>query len=367
MAEQLRRAVPPPSSPLQTRATNRRLIVVGCVALIATFLGSLAIGRYAIGPVRVAAVLVETVRGLQSAEAERFGTADRAIAPISDTERAVVVAVRLPRVATAMMVGAALAISGAALQGLFRNPLISPGILGVSSGAGLGASLAILIVGYRSWLVQAAAFAFGMGAVVLTLFMAGRASRRSILVMVLSGVIVAALAEALISLVKFVADPEDTLPAIVYWLMGSLAGSTTDSLVRIAPPIVVGATLLLLLRWRINVLSLGDTEARSLGVNVTFNRWLVVGAAAMTTAAAVSIAGVVGWVGLVVPHMSRMIVGPDHRRLLPTCAVLGAVYVTLIDTLARTLTSAEVPLGILTAIVGAPVFAALLRKTGGAW
>ncbi|MFW6215612.1 MAG: FecCD family ABC transporter permease [Alkalispirochaetaceae bacterium] len=326
--------------------------------LVATLVLSLSLGRYTISPMRVLTVLWESLRSI---------LVPGSTATIEGTARTVVLAVRLPRVLTAMLVGAALATSGATLQGLFRNPLVSPGILGVSSGAGLGASLAILLVGFQAWVVQFSAFLFGMGAVVLVMLISGSSRKTSMLMMVLAGVIVGALAEASISLVKFVADPEDTLPAIVYWLMGSLAGVTADSLRRVAPPIVAGVGLLIAMRWRINLLSLGDSDAQSLGVNVGASRWIAISAATITTAAAVSVAGVVGWVGLVVPHMSRMIVGADHRRLLPFSAAFGAVYLALIDNLARNLTTGEIPLGILNALVGAPFFAVLLRRTGGGW
>ncbi len=326
--------------------------------LVATLVLSLSLARYTISPMRVLTVLWESLRSV---------LVPGSTATIEGTARTVVLAVRLPRVLTAMLVGAALATSGATLQGLFRNPLVSPGILGVSSGAGLGASLAILLVGFQAWVVQFSAFLFGMGAVVLVMLISGSSRKTSMLMMVLAGVIVGALAEASISLVKFVADPEDTLPAIVYWLMGSLAGVTADSLRRVAPPIVAGVGLLIAMRWRINLLSLGDSDAQSLGVNVGASRWIAISAATITTAAAVSVAGVVGWVGLVVPHMSRMIVGADHRRLLPFSAAFGAVYLALIDNLARNLTTGEIPLGILNALVGAPFFAVLLRRTGGGW
>jgi len=327
-------------------------------AILGTLGLSMVIGRYSLSPATVLGVLWESLQGL---------VLPNVVGTTTETERAVVLAIRLPRAATAMLVGAALATSGATLQGLFRNPLVSPGILGVSAGAGLGASLAILLVGYRAWVIQLSAFAFGMGAVLLAMLIGGSSRTRSMLMMVLAGVIVGALAEACISFVKFVADPEDTLPAIVHWLMGSLAGVTRVSLLRVVVPIVSGTALLIAMRWRINLLSLGDSEARSLGVSVGPSRWLAIGAATITTGAAVSVAGVVGWVGLVIPHIARMLVGADHRRLIPFSAVLGAVYLALIDNVARTVTTGEIPLGILNALVGAPFFALLLRRTGGRW
>ncbi len=314
---------------------------------------ALSIGRY---PVSLNALL--------RVIAELFGWS---VGSISAVDRTVVLAVRLPRVGAAMLVGSALATSGAALQGIFRNPLVSPGILGVSSGAGLGAALCILLFGRNAVLVQISAFLFGILAMMLALGISGRTRKGSVLVLVLAGVVVSAMAEALISLVKYVADPEDTLPAIVFWLMGSLSGVTVRSLLHVVFPIAVGIGVLIMMRWRISVLSLGDNEARFLGVHVGVSRAVAVAATTVATAAAISIAGIVGWVGLVVPHMARMLVGPDHRLVIPLSAVLGAMYLLVIDTLARSVISAEVPLSILTAVVGAPVFAVMLRKTGGRW
>ena len=331
---------------------RRALHLAGAAVIVLGFV-ALAVGRYPVSPATILRIVLEPLLA--------SGT------EASSVDRTVLLAVRLPRVATAILVGAALATSGATLQGVFRNPLVSPGILGVSAGAGLGAALCILLIGRVAALIQLFAFGFGILAMVAAVAMSGRAERRTTLMLVLSGVIVSASAEALISLVKYTADPEDTLPAIVYWLMGSLSGVTTASVGHIVVPIVGGLTLLILMRWRINVLSLGDDEARALGVNVAASRSLAVAGTTVVTAAAISVAGVVGWVGLVVPHIARMLVGPDHRLVIPLSATLGASYLLVIDTIARSVTSAEIPLGILTAVVGAPVFAVLLRRTGGAW
>ncbi|MCG8479089.1 MAG: iron ABC transporter permease [Spirochaetales bacterium] len=337
----------------EVRVHPRRTLYVTGAAVVALGLAALAIGRYHVSPATILGIMAEQFLGT--------GT------PASSVDRTVLLAVRLPRVATAMLVGAALATSGATLQGVFRNPLVSPGILGVSAGAGLGAALCILLVGRNAALVQLSAFVCGIFAMLTAVAMSGRAPQRTTLMLVLSGVIVSASAEALISLVKYTADPEDTLPAIVYWLMGSLSGVTAASLGHIVVPIAGGLTVLILIRWRINVLSLGDAEARSLGVNVAVSRSIAVAATTVVTAAAISVAGVVGWVGLVVPHIARMLVGPDHRLVIPLSAMLGSGYLLIIDTLARSATSGEIPLGILTALLGAPVFAVLLRRTGGMW
>ena len=282
------------------------------------------------------------------------------------TEEIVVLNVRLPRVLMTMLVGAGLSVSGAAFQGLFRNPLVSPSILGVSAGAGFGACLGILL-SVGSVGIQVLAFAFGLLAVFAAYSISRVRTGSSLLMLVLAGVIVGALFRALIGLVQYFADPEIELPSMVFWLLGSLATASYNDLQWGAPIILAGSAALLLLRWRINLLSLGEEEAQSLGVNVQLVRWTVIVAATAVTATAVSSVGIVGWVGLVIPHMGRMLVGPDHRVLLPASISIGAMYLLLIDNIARTATAAEIPLSILTAIVGAPVFAILLRRTGGKW
>jgi iron complex transport system permease protein len=275
--------------------------------------------------------------------------------------------VRLPRVAAAMLVGAALAAAGAAYQGLFRNPLVSPDILGVSAGAGLGAVLGIFlalpVVG-----IQLLAFLVGLGTVGLVLLIAASVrGREPVLVLVLAGVVVGALAGSVISLLKVLADPYDQLPAITFWLLGSLAAIKLEDLTTTVPVAALGLVPLALLRWRINVLSLGDEEAKALGINAGRLRIVVIAAATLMTASVVAIAGIIGWVGLIMPHMARMLVGPNFDRLLPAAMILGAGYLLLVDTLARTIAAVETPIGILTAFVGAPVFLWLLARGRHGW
>jgi len=265
-----------------------------------------------------------------------------------------------------MIVGAALSISGASFQGTFQNPLVSPDILGVSSGAGFGAAIAILF-SFSAVMIQATAFLFGLVAVIFTYSLSKRLRGNTILVMVLGGIAIAALFSALISCIKYLADPDSKLPEIVYWLMGSLSAVNSNSVLMIVGPALIGFTALLLIGWRINVLSMGDDEARSLGVNTEKMRLLVIFCCTFLTASAVSISGIIGWVGLVVPHAARMIVGPDHRKLLPASISLGATFLLLVDDVCRTATSIEIPLGILTAIIGAPVFIYLLQKGYEGW
>jgi len=275
--------------------------------------------------------------------------------------------VRLPRVAAAALVGAALAGAGTAYQTLFRNPLVSPDILGVATGAGLGAVAGILlslpVIG-----IQALAFALGLVTVALVYLIAAimRGQDRT-LVLVLSGIVVGALAGACISLVKILADPYDQLPAITFWLLGSLAGVKLGDLAAAAPLVLIGIVPLVLLRWRIGVLSLGDDEARALGVDVTRLRSIVIAAATLMTASVVAISGVIGWVGLMVPHIARMMVGPKFDRLLPAAMLLGASFMLVVDTLGRSMARIETPIGILTAVLGAPFFLWLLARGGRSW
>jgi iron complex transport system permease protein len=275
--------------------------------------------------------------------------------------------IRLPRVLAAMLVGAALAAAGASYQVLFCNPLVSPDILGVSSGAALGAVCGIFL-SLPVIAIQGFAFLGGMGAVVLVIFVA-QAVRGvdQTLVLVLTGVVMGALAGAATSLLKVMADPYDQLPAITFWLLGSLASTTQLDLGPVLPAVLVGLVPLILLRWRINLLSLGDDEARALGVDAPRLRLLVIAAATLITASVVAIAGVVGWVGLVIPHIARMLVGPSFATLLPVAAILGAGYLLLVDTLCRTLATIEIPLGILTAVLGAPFFLYLLARGRRGW
>jgi iron complex transport system permease protein len=275
--------------------------------------------------------------------------------------------VRLPRVMAAILVGAAIAAAGAAYQTLFRNPLVSPDILGVSTGAGLGAVLGIFLSLPVAG-IQLAAFAMGLATVGLVYAIASMVhGREPILVLVLAGVVVGSLAGAAISLLKIMADPYDQLPAIVFWLLGSLSAIRKSEVWTALPLVLIGLVPLVLLRWRINVLSLGDEEAKALGVDAGRLRLSVVAAATLMTASVVAISGVIGWVGLVIPHIARMLVGPSFDRLLPTAMLMGASYLLMVDTLARTMARVEVPIGILTAVIGAPFFLWLLARGREGW
>jgi iron complex transport system permease protein len=278
------------------------------------------------------------------------------------TIEAVLFNIRLPRVAAAGFVGAALAAAGAAYQSLFRNPLVSPDILGVSTGAGLGAVIGILL-GLPVVMIQALGFAGGLATVTIVAALA-RMLRGGgdVLVLVLAGIVVGALAGAAISLVKVLADPFDQLPAITFWLLGSLAGVKANDVAVTMLIVLLGLAPLFLLRWRIGVLSLGDDEARALGVEVGRLRSIVIASATLVTASVVAISGVIGWVGLMVPHMARLLVGPRFDRLLPAAVLLGASFMICVDTLARSAARIEIPLGVLTAVIGGPVFVWLLAR-----
>ncbi len=279
----------------------------------------------------------------------------------------VLFSVRLPRIAAALLVGAALAASGAAYQSLFRNPLVSPDILGVSAGAGLGAVLGIFLSLPVAG-IQLLAFGGGITTVTLVWLVAAAVrGRDAVLVLVLAGIVVGALAGAMISLLKVLADPYDQLPAITFWLLGSLAGTTGADVLGAIPTVLFGLLPLALLRWRIDILAMGDEEARALGVEAGRLRRLVIAAATLATAAVVAISGQVGWIGLIVPHAARMLVGPGFARLLPAAMLLGAGYLLLVDTLARSLAAVETPLGILTALIGAPLFLWLLARGRTGW
>jgi iron complex transport system permease protein len=338
------------------------------------FFFSLFFGRYMMDPVETLRILVigsanafldgassllSTLSGSQvllPAFEQTWGT----------SEQTVIFRIRLPRVVAAMLVGGGLALAGASFQGLFRNPLVSPDILGVAAGAGFGAALGILLSG-NPWVIQVSAFVFGIIAVAVTYGISRVYQNTSTLVLVLAGIIVGSLFSALLSLTKYVADPYDTLPAIVFWLMGSLSAVSNADIIVVALPILLGGFCLYLIRWRINLLSVGEEEAQALGLDTKKMTVVIIIASTIVTASAVCISGIIGWVGLVVPHIGRMLVGPDFRKLIPASALLGASFLLIVDDIARTLTAAEIPLGILTALIGAPFFAYLLTQKKVGW
>ncbi len=318
---------------------------------IILFFGSFLLGRYPISPIDVVSTIMSPI----------FPQLE-----VSPTITTIVFEIRLPRIIAAIVVGAALAMAGAAFQSIFKNPLVSPDLLGVSNGAGFGAALAILISG-AGVVTQIFAFLFGILSVSITYLISRAYKAGGILILVLSGVAISAFFSALISAIKFIADPDDKLPEIVYWLMGSLASVTVDKLIMILIPIIIGTVILLTLRWHMNLLAMGDEEAQSLGLNPNRVRLLIIAGCTLLTSAAVSVSGIIGWIGLVIPHMARMIVGPDNKILIPASLSFGASFLLLIDNISRAVISIEIPIGILTAIIGVPIFLYLLKRGYSEW
>ncbi|PKO20108.1 iron ABC transporter permease [candidate division BRC1 bacterium HGW-BRC1-1] len=322
--------------------------------LVATAFLSLLLGRY---PMSLSEVLGALSSGFTGSERDAHSAAET-----------VLFNVRLPRIIVATFVGAALAASGAAYQGIFKNPMVSPDLLGASAGASFGVALGIML-GFPMIGIQLAAFATGLLAVGITVAISARLARDqdSILVMVLSGIVVGSIFMSFVTLIKSVADPYSKLPAITFWLMGSLSGVTSADVGLLVLPMVIGIVPLFLLRWRMNVLSLGDEEALALGINTTRLRLIVVASSTLMIAASVSVSGVVGWVGLVIPHFARLLVGPDYRALLPASLLIGGTYLLLVDDVARSATATEIPLGVLTSLIGAPFFVYLLARVKRGW
>jgi len=321
------------------------------VALAVTAVLALAAGRLAIPPLKVAGILL-------SPWLEGGGG-------WSDMEARVVNAVRLPRVCLAALIGAGLSAASAALQSLFRNPLAEPQLLGVSSGAAFGGVLALLLVG-DGWPLIGGALTMGLAALALVFWLAGGKAGQGggTILLILAGIVVSAVFAAGVSLVKLVADPQNQLPAIVFWLMGSLSSASWDQLKLVVPAVGLSLLLLHALRFQFLALTIGDEDARLLGIQVARVRSLALLAVGVITAASVAVCGVIGWVGLVVPHLVRMGLGTDHRAFLPNTMLAGAIYLILVDTLARTVAEVEIPVGVLTALLGAPIFAFLLRRVG---
>jgi iron complex transport system permease protein len=328
---------------------NSLIIALGVLVLVLLTILSFYLGRYPISP----GTLLRYIFSGQAVDPNL---------PI------VLLNIRLPRIIAAIIAGGGLSIAGAAYQGMFRNPMVSPDILGVTSGAGLGAALAILLSLSVAG-VQLFSFVGGLSAVLLAVSISKSVGKNHdvILVLVLSGMVISSLCGSLLSMIKYMADPDDKLPAITYWLMGSLASIQMEDL-KILIPVVTGGILpLLLVSWQLNVLSFGEDEAQSMGISTTILRLIVILSASLITASIISVSGIIGWVGLLVPHITRMITGPNHRILLPASFIFGAIFMLLVDNLARTISTVEIPIGILTSIIGAPFFLFFLKKSRQSW
>ena len=328
-----------------------RIIALLGALLVAIVLVSLALGRYPIGPADALELLASRVAP---------GVGD-----FSAQQETLFFNVRLPRILLVILVGASLSAAGAAFQGIFQNPLVSPDFLGASQGAAFGACWAIL-AGGTSLVISGSAFAVSLAAVGIVLLVSSRARGNRILVTVLAGIMVKSLFEAGVSYTKLVADPSNQLQAITFWLLGSFNGAKVADLALAAAPIAIGLTGLMAMRWRLNVLTMSDDEALSMGVNAPRVRAVAVLFSALVTAASVAVSGLIGWVGLVVPHLARGLVGSDYRHLLPAPASMlaGATFLLVVDDIARLALTAEIPIGILTSVVGAPFFLWLIVKRG---
>ena len=331
------------------RLSYTQILILLGVALIAAMLGSVTLGRYPIGLKELGGILASRVWDI-----EPFWT---------KTQESLLLQHRLPRILLACMVGGSLASAGAAYQGVFQNPMAAPDILGASSGAAFGAALAILLKLSGTW-IMIFAFCGSIVTVMLVMFVASRAKGKRVLGLILAGIMVSSLISSGTSLIKLVADPEDQLPAITYWLRGSLNGTSPREVWFALVPMTAGLLPLFLLRWRINLLTLGDEEARTMGVNARRLRTVVILSATLVTAAAVSVSGVIGWVGLVIPHLSRRMVGNNYRHLIPASTLFGGLFLLLVDNLSRNLFTTEIPIGILTSFIGAPFFLYLITREG---
>lgn len=341
-------AAPIAAAPRRFRLDRNFLIFTAFfVLLLVVAIGALAVGRYTVPPNEIVRILL----------GQFF--------PIEQTwyaqERTVVLDVRMPRVLLSILIGAGLALTGAIMQAVFRNPLASAQVLGVSSGASFGGVL-ILLTGLGGAALVGGAFGGGVLALLLVVAIARAVPGAPLLMIILGGTVVGAMFQAMVSFITYIADPYGELPSIVFWLMGSLATASYGKVLIAAVPIVTAGIVALALRWRLNILAMGDEDAVALGLNPGRLRLLLLLCVALITAGSVSVAGVVGWVGLVVPHLARMMVGTDNRIVLPVSVLLGACYLTVIDTLSRLVSTAEIPIGILTAIIGAPFFVVLLIR-----
>lgn len=325
------------------------IILILFVALIGCILASVALGRYPIGLREVGGILLSRVM-----EIEPFWR------PVQES---LLLQHRLPRILLACMVGCCLATAGAAYQGVFQNPMAAPDILGASSGAAFGAALAILLE-MGSSMIVIMAFVCSIATVMLVIYVGSRTKGKKVTGLVLAGIMVGSLVSSGTSFIKMVADPSDQLPAITYWLMGSLNGTGPEEVLLAAIPMLIGLVPLLVLRWRINILTLGDDEAQTMGVNAKRLRVVVILCATLITASSVAVSGVIGWVGLVIPHLTRRMVGNNYKHLMPATMLFGAIFLLLVDDLSRNLLATEIPIGILTSFIGAPFFLYLITRDG---
>lgn len=319
------------------------------IALMAVIIFSFFLGRYPITPAELFGILLSRIIPIQQFWVDQMET--------------ILFNVRLPRILLACLVGCCLSAAGASYQGIFQNPMAAPDILGATAGAGFGAALAIINDG-NYLTIMFSAFGFSLLTVAIVYLVSKKTRGNKLLGLILSGIIVSSLFGAGTSFIKLVADPSDQLPAITYWLMGSLSGTTRQTVAMSVIPMAIGLVPLFLVRWRINVLTLGDEEARTMGINATRLRFLIIIFATLVTSASVAVSGMIGWVGLVVPHLARRLVGNNYRYLMPASMLTGAIFLLIVDNISRNLLQTEIPIGILTAFVGAPFFVYLMTRRG---
>jgi len=326
-----------------------KIVVLGIISLIIVSFLSLFLGRYTISPLTVINILLDKIMGTIG----------------DDVSYNVILDIRLPRIFLNILVGAGLSISGAAFQGIFQNRLVSSDILGVSNGAGFGAALGMFLGSSSPLGVTTMAFIGGIASVTLTYSISKIKKDNSTLTLVLSGIIVASFFSALISFIKLVADTDSVLPSITYWLMGSFTGATTEKIFFASAFIVIGIIIIFSMRWKINVLSMGDEEAYTLGLNPAKNRFIIITACTFVTAACVTVTGIIGWVGMIMPNMCREYISANNKILIPASAIFGSLFMVIVDFVARFVTAAEIPIGILTAVIGAPIFVLIFFKREG--
>lgn len=328
---------------------EKKISIILITILIVSIFFSFSVGRYPIYPKELISFFVNLVTGNKEAIPPEIYT--------------VIIQIRLPRIIAAIFVGAALSVAGSNYQALFQNPMVSPDILGASQGAGFGAALGLLLsVGYMG--TSLLAFFMGILAVAITYLVSLRFKIDRILGLVLSGMTIGSIFSSLLSFIKLIADTENTLPAITYWLMGSLASIKITDLKIVIIPVTFGLIISFLLKWKMNLLTMGEEEATTMGVNVKKIRFLMIVSTTLMTSACVSVTGMIGWIGLIIPHFSRILIGNDYRHVVPISALVGSIFLLFIDNIARTITTSEIPIGILTSFIGAPLFLYLIFKKG---
>ena len=328
------------------------IIILLAVALVVAFIWSFFVGRFNLSVKDVIIILWSKIGHVTQYW--------------SDAAETIVIKIRFPRIVTAIMAGGALSVSGASYQTMFKNPMVSPDLLGVSAGASFGAALVMLHSG-TWWEIQANALIFGLIAVAGAYIISVLLGKRNLTVLVLAGVVISSLFQSFLSIIKTLADTDDALPSITYWLMGSLSKSSNKNLGLVVGTVAVMMIVLFLFRHQIDAMAAGEAEARTMGVNVNLVKVVVIVCSTLMTVVTVSICGIIGWIGLVVPHIARAFVGASYGKLITASFLIGGLFLLLVDNLIRGATAVDLPLGVMTALVGTPVFIAIIAKSGKEW